>query len=390
MHVAINAQLVSFSDSYRNAGVSRYTYRLVEGLAQRESDQHYTAFVTARDRAAIAAFGNERLRLVAARWPTAQPAQRVLWEQVALPELLRRLRVDVFHSPVNVLPMRLPCASVVTVHDLAFLHYPQFFRRVRRIYQRTFTTRSARAATLVIAASESTKADVVRLGVDPERVRVIYPAIEPHFRPIEDRARLAAFRQAHNLPERFVLFLGTLEPRKNVVGLLEAYAKVRAGDPETPPLVLAGAKGWYYDEVFERVRALGLEQVVTFAGYVRDEEQPLWYAAAELFVYPSFFEGFGLPVAEAMACGTPVITSNVSSLPEVAGDAALQVDPGSADALAHAMQSALRDGETRHRLAAAGPRRAQRFSIERMVEGCSEVYAEAAGLFAQRHVVEAG
>jgi glycosyltransferase involved in cell wall biosynthesis len=335
-------------------------------------------------------FGNERLRLEAARWPTARPAQRVLWEQVALPEALRRLRVDVFHSPVNVLPLRLPCASVVTVHDLAFLHYPQFFRPARRIYQRTFTTRSARAATLVIAVSESTRADLVRVGVDRERVRVIYPAIEPEFRPIADQTRLAAFRREHGLPERFVLFLGTLEPRKNVVGLVEAYAKARARDPEMPPLVLAGAKGWYYDAVFERVRALGLERAVTFAGYVRDEERPLWYAAAELFVYPSFFEGFGLPVAEAMACGTPVITSNVSSLPEVAGDAALQVEPGNADALAHAMQRALRDDETRHRLVAAGPVQARRFSINRMVEGCSEVYAEAASRFTQGHVVEAG
>jgi glycosyltransferase involved in cell wall biosynthesis len=279
---------------------------------------------------------------------------------------------------------------VVTIHDLAFLHYPQFFRPAQRIYQRTFTTRSARAATLVVTVSESTRRDVLELGVDPSRVRVIYPAIEERFQPVEDAERLRAFRAAHGLPERYCLFLGTLEPRKNVVGLLEAYARLRGLDAETPPLVLAGAKGWYYDAVFERVRALGLERAVTFAGYVRDEEQPLWYAAAEVFVYPSHFEGFGLPVVEAMASGTPVITSSVSSLPEAAGDAAILVDPSSPEALAHAMHRMLRDGETRLRLVALGLRRAHQFTLERMITAYSEAYVDAARLAGHRPVAEVG
>jgi glycosyltransferase involved in cell wall biosynthesis len=390
MHVALNAQLVSFGDSYRNAGVSRYTYRLVDGLARYGGEQEYSAFVTARDGSSAQALASERVRLVPARWPTERPAQRVLWEQVALPGLLRRLAVDVFHSPVNVLPGRLPCPSVVTIHDLAFLHYPQFFRPARRMYQRTFTTRSARAATLVVTVSESTKRDVVELGVDPARVRVIYPSIDERFRPVEDPERLRAFRAAQGLPERYCLYLGTLEPRKNVVGLLEAYARLRSLDADAPPLVLAGAKGWYYDAVFERVRALGLERAVTFAGYVRDEEQPLWYAAAEIFMYPSFFEGFGLPVAEAMASGTPVITSNVSSLPEAAGDAAILVDPSSPEPMAHAMHRVLRDREARLRLVALGLRRAHQFSLKHMIEAYSEAYADAARLAGHRYVAEVG
>jgi glycosyltransferase involved in cell wall biosynthesis len=389
MHVAINAQLVSFTESYRNAGVSRYTYHLVEGLARYGADQQYTAFVSAREEV-VPRFPQERMRLVAARWPTASPAQRVLWEQVALPDLLRRLHVDVFHAPVNVLPARLPCASVVTIHDLGFLRYPQFLRPARRIYQRTFTTRSARAATRVIAVSESTRQDVIALGVPPERVRVVYNAVEERFQPEADPARLQAFRDQHGLPQRFVLYLGTLEPRKNLIGLLEGYARLRALEPDAPALVLAGAKGWYYDAIFERVRALGVERAVTFAGYVRDEEQPLWYAAAELFVYPSLFEGFGLPVVEAMACGVPVITSNVSSLPEVAGDAAMQVDPHDYYTLAHTMRSVLRDNEARHRLIARGLSRAQWFSAKRMIQGCRDTYAEAFSAAGRRHVVEVG
>ncbi|HEX9413972.1 MAG TPA: glycosyltransferase family 1 protein [Ktedonobacterales bacterium] len=391
MHVAINAQLVSFSASYRNAGVSRYTYLLVDGLAHHESDQRYSVFVTAQDAASAGHFETPRLRLVPSKWPTAYPAQRILWEQLALPATLRRRHVDVFHSPVNVLPLRLTCPSVVTIHDLAFLSYPQFFRPARRVYQRALTTRSARRATLVLADSESTKQDIVaRLGVPSSRVRVVYPAIDPKFRPMPDPHRLAAFRQEHDLPERFLLYLGTLEPRKNLVGLIEAYAALRSQEVTAPPLVIAGGKGWYYDALFAKVRELNLERAVTFAGYVRDEEQALWYAAAELFIYPSLFEGFGLPVAEAMACGTPVVTSNASSLPEVAGNAAILADPRQPVALAHAMQSVLASDETRRRLAAEGPLWVRRFSVERLITGCTEVYDEAASHVARRHAVEVG
>ncbi|HEY7834675.1 MAG TPA: glycosyltransferase family 1 protein [Ktedonobacterales bacterium] len=392
MHVAINGQLVSFTASYRNAGVSRYTYRLVEGLARAATDeptdgpladQRYTVFVTRRDRDAVASVSEEsggHVRLVASQRPTERPERRILWEQTALPGLLRDLRVDVFHSPVNVLPLRrLPCASVVTIHDLAFLHYPQYYRRAKRFYQRTFTTRSARAATLVIAVSESTRHDIIeRTGAAPDRVRVVYPAIDARFQPVADPARLAAFREEHHLPPRFLLYLGTLEPRKNVEGLVRAYAQLLNDAPETPPLVLAGAQGWFYQTLYALVRTLGLERAVTFAGYVRDDEQPLWYAAAELFIYPSFFEGFGLPVAEAMACGTPVITSGVSSLPEVAGEVAVQINPADPSRLAHAMRRLLQDADERRWRAAEGPRWASQFSVERMVRGCGEVYAEAA------------
>jgi glycosyltransferase involved in cell wall biosynthesis len=391
MHVAINAQLVSFSESYHNSGISRYTYRLVAGLAQRGGDQRYTVFVNPRDLAGAAHLNSERLRVVPCRWPTQHAAQRILWEQLTLPGLLRRLRVDVFHGPANVLPPRLPCPAVVTVHDLSFMEYPQFFRPTRRIYQRIFTARSVRAATLIIAVSESTRRDLgARLGVDPARMRVIYPAIEERYRPVLDPTALATFRRAHDLPERFLLYLGNLEPRKNVAGLIEAYARLRAADPEAPPLVVAGGKGWLYDTLFERVRTLGLERAITFAGYVRDEEQPLWYAAAELFIYPSYYEGFGLPVVEAMACGAPVITSNVSSLPEVAGAVAVQVDPRDSEALAHAMRDLLQDEQTRQRMKQEGPRWAQQFSAERMVRGCVDAYAEAAGGAGYRSMREAG
>jgi glycosyltransferase involved in cell wall biosynthesis len=382
LHVAINGQLVSSSQTYRNAGVSRYTWRLIEALAARETEQRYTVFANPAGGAALAHLASGHLRIADDGWPTAHPAQRILWEQVALPAALARGGVDVFHSPVNVLPLRsLPCATVVTIHDLTFIHYPQHLRPARRFYQRTFTPRSARAATLVITVSECTKRDLVaQVGVDPTRVRVVYPSVDARFQPCADQEQLRVFRGWHGLPDRFLLYLGTLEPRKNLRALLEAYAILRGRDPSTPPLVLAGAKGWYHEDLFAQVRALDLERFVVFPGYIADEKQALWYAAADLFVYPSLYEGFGLPVAEAMACGTPVVTSDVSSLPEVGGPWAVGVNPRDTAALAHAMQSVLRGSETSRRLIAEGVRWARQFSTERMAQGCRKAYAEAASL----------
>jgi glycosyltransferase involved in cell wall biosynthesis len=389
LHVAINAHLVSFAQSYRNAGVSRYTYTLLAGLADADAHQRYTVFIN-RDEAKAASVGaltaGGRVEVVAGTRSTKQPAQRVLWEQMTLPKELRRRRVDVFHSPVNVLPMRLPCASVVTVLDLAFMHFPQYFRPARRVYQRAFTTRSAQRATLVVTIAESTKRELVeQLHTPAERVRVIYPAIDADYQPERDPQRLAAFRDRHKLPAHYLLFLGTLEPRKNLQTLVEAYARARALDERTPPLVLAGAKGWYYEALFERVRTLGLERHVTFAGYVAREEQPLWYACADLFLYPSVYEGFGLPIAEALACGTPTITSNVSSMPEAGGPVAVQVDPNDAEGLAHAMQRELTDPTAHERTLLEGPRWTRQFTAERMAASYQDAYREAGALGGKTH-----
>jgi glycosyltransferase involved in cell wall biosynthesis len=389
LHVAINAHLVSFGQTYRNAGVSRYTYTLLEGLSRADSQQRYVVFIN-RDEAETASGGmltaSGRVELVPGSWSTKRPAQRVLWEQTTLPEELRRRHVDVFHSPVNVLPLRLRCASVVTVLDLAFLHYPQYFRPARRVYQRTFTTNSARRATLVVTIAHSTERELIeRFRIPAERIRVIHPAIDADYQPQRDPGHLAEFRARHDLPEHYLLFLGTLEPRKNLQTLVEAYARLRALEENTPSLVLAGAKGWYYESLFERVRTLGLERHITFAGYVSRDEQPLWYAGADLFIYPSVYEGFGLPIAEALACGTPTITSNVSSMPEAGGPVAIQVDPDDAEGLAHAMRRVLADPMAHERALIEGPRWTRQFAAERMVAEYMETYREAAALASESH-----
>ena len=384
LRVGINAQLVSFGHSYRNAGVSRFTYALLDGLSHLEQDQAYTVFINGGETAAASATSlarDGRMRLLPTRWATGRPEQRIAWEQLALPAQLRRERTDVFHSPVNVLPERLPCASVVTVHDLAFERYPQYFRPARRLYQHTFTRRSVHAATLIVAVSNATKRDLIeRFAAPAERVRVIYPAIDADFQPVDDPNTLAAFRARRRLPDRYLLFLGTLEPRKNLLTLIEAYARLRQQTADAPQLILAGGQGWYYQAVLERIQTLHLEQYITLAGYVAREEQPLWYAGAELFVYPSVYEGFGLPIAEALACGTPTLISDVSSMPEAGGSVAVQVAPDDPDRLAHAMRRMLADTSVRQRARIEGPRWTSQFSVARMAAAYADVYREAAEL----------
>jgi len=364
--------------------VSRYTYTLLLGLSQVSGSQRYTAFIPTGEAEALLAspLGADpsRLELVPAGGGRRRSQlRRIWWEQGVLPKELQKRGVQVFHSPVNVLPERLRCASVVTVHDLAFVRYPQYFRVTRRIYQRAFTLRSVRRATRVIAVSEATKRELVEyFHVTPDLISVVYPVVDEDFRPCVDIERLRAFRALHRLPERYILFLGTLEPRKNIIGLLEGYARLRRLDAQAPALVLAGARGWYFDDIFARVRALALEPYITFAGYVSREEQPLWYSASELFVYPSVYEGFGIPVAEALACGIPTITSNVSSLPEAGGTVALQVNPEDTEALACAMQGTLADQTARPRAIAEGPRWAERFSRLRAASACAQIYQDAA------------
>jgi glycosyltransferase involved in cell wall biosynthesis len=283
-----------------------------------------------------------------------------LWEQLAQPWELSRLRPSLYHGLAFVSPVFSAVPSVVTVYDLSFRRMPDRFPPAQRLYLSAFTAWSCRRARRVIAISESTRADLVRLlGLPPDRVDVAYPGVEAVYRPLP-AGEVEAFRARRGLPEAFVLYLGTLEPRKNLAQLVRAYAALRASQPGLT-LVLAGAKGWWYAELFQLVQTLQLENCVLFPGFVPTDEKPLWYNAAAAFAYPSAYEGFGLPVAEALACGRPVVTTSVSSLPEAGGPAALLVPPGEVEALADALRRALT--QTPDELA-RGPAHAARFRWE--------------------------
>jgi glycosyltransferase involved in cell wall biosynthesis len=221
-------------------------------------------------------------------------------------------------------PLVLRKPSLVTVYDLSFIHYPQVLSAARRWYLRLFTTLSCRRARRVITISHATARDLHEsLGISPDKIDVAACGYDhARYQPLPSE-EVEAFRVKRGLPERFWFFLGTLEPRKNLATLLDAYARLPG--TERLPLILAGGKGWQYADIFERITRYGLEDQVRLPGFVPAEDLPLWYNSAEVFIYPSVFEGFGLPVLEAMACGAPVIVSDASSLPEVAGSAGLLI-----------------------------------------------------------------
>ena len=368
-HVGVNAHLLSLTEGYRSAGISSYIYNLLRHLPGTASEIEYTVFLNERRYK-----GPPGLRLQVSRLPTNRPPVRILWEQAVLPWVARSEGIDLLHNMAFVGPLASSCPFVTTVHDLSFLFYPQSFRSLRRRYLRVFARMSVCRARRVIAVSESTKQDLVETyGISAANVDVVHNGVDASFQPLP-ADQVAAFRQQTGLPERFALFVGTLEPRKNIVSLIEAYAKL---PQERPPLVLVGGKGWFYDEIFCRVEALELTNEVHFAGFVPAEDLPLWYNAADLFVYPSLYEGFGLPALEAMACGTAVITSKASSLPEVVGKAGKLVDPADIDGLATAMEQVLTDRDLREQMQAAGLVQAGGFSWEAATRQTIDSYRRA-------------
>ncbi|HOG46146.1 MAG TPA: glycosyltransferase family 1 protein [Anaerolineae bacterium] len=364
-HVALNAFLLSPRAGYRNAGVSQYIQALLRTLPAARHDLQLSAYIGAGVAGDFPGWQVRRSRL-----PGDRPPLRILWEQLLQPAALRRAGVDLVHAPVNVGPLVRACPMVVTVHDLSFLLYPETFQPAQRLYQRTLARRTAQRAERVIAVSESTRRDLVRhFGVPAERITVVPNGVDAAFRPLP-AAEVAAFRRERGLPERFLLCVATLEPRKNLPRLLEAVARV----PEAPLLVLCGGKGWYYDTIFATIERLGLQRRVHLPGFIPAAELPLWYNAATWFVYPSLYEGFGLPALQALACGTPAIVSHASSLPEVVGDAAILVDPLDVEAMAAALAQALPDGALAGSLREAGLARAAQFPWSRTAEETVAVY----------------
>ena len=375
-HIGLNAHLLSLSQSYRGAGISWYIFNLLTRLTQvSPNDLTYSAFLSDR------AFEKQAsgLGLKFSGWPTHRPAARILWEQFIQPLALRQTKVDLLHALAFVAPLAAPCPFVVTIYDLSFLRYPEAFRPFNRWYLSRFTANTVKRAKMIITISDSTRRDVINLlGVAPERVCTVYCGADHSFKPLPE-PEVAAFKSRQQLPDTFVLFLGTLEPRKNVEGLIRAYAEWKTREPQAPLLVIAGGQGWYYDKIFQLVESLNLTDSIRFPGYVPQTDMPLWYNAASLFVYPSHFEGFGLPVLEAMACGTPVITSTTSSLPEVAGEAARLVEPTAIATLAETMATTMSQPDLQIDMKEKGLAQAAKFSWEKTARETVAIYQRVIG-----------
>jgi glycosyltransferase involved in cell wall biosynthesis len=285
-----------------------------------------------------------------------------------------RKSFDIFHSQFT-LPPCLRARSILTVYDLAFERFPQFFRPGVRRLMRTLIPWSCRRANHVITISESSKRDLVEIyRLDPERVTVTYPGPAEIYKPMDPQQAWRRLEATYGINAPFLLYVGNLEPRKNLPRLLEAFAQLKRSGKIGHKLLIVGRKAWLYDEFFERLRQYRLQSEVMLTGYVPATDLPAFYSAASAMIYPSLFEGFGFPVIEAMACGAPVITSFGSSLEEVAGGAAVLADPYSVSCLAAAIESVASSPELQQRLRAAGLVRAARFSFRKMAEQTRFVY----------------
>lgn len=370
--IVLNAHLLSAQAGYRSAGIHGYIYNTLRHLPEVEPAYRYHVLVGEGQ-----APTHEHFTLHRSRFSTAQPIRRILWEQLMQPAVLRWLKPDLVHGMAFVLPLLSGVPAVVTVYDLSFIRFPQALSRTRRWYLQLFTRRSCQKARRVIAISDSTANDLVTLfGIPREKIVVAVPGVDERFKPLA-AAEITAFRHDKCLPERFILHVGTLEPRKNLPMLLRAYAALPESLRREVHMVLAGGKGWDYEDVFATIETYDLAATVHLAGYVESSSLPLWYNAAEMVVCPSLFEGWGLPVVEAMACGRPTVVSDISSLPEAVGEAGKRLPPNDQAAWTDALYHALTDAEWRERSAQDGIQRAKQFTWRQTAEKTVEAYRAA-------------
>ena len=369
MNIGIDAHMLGQHET----GNETYIRELVRHLPALASADRIFVYVENADAvpAETRAYANVRIVPLS----SSSAVKRLLWE---LPQRAAQDALDVLHISYNA-PLRLPpsCALVVTVHDISFERHPDWFSKRLRWFLKASVRRSARAARQVITVSEWCRQDLIETyQLVPARVNVTYEAAGAEFRLLDKADALHAVHEKYKTGERFILALGNLQPRKNQVRLLQAFAQAKANGNLPHKLVIAGQPWWQADTIMDMARALG--DAVVFTGYVPEVELPLMYNASELFCYPSLFEGFGLPVLEAMACGVPVITSNVTALPEVAGDAACLVNPYDVSELADALSRLANDAGMQQVLRARGLTRVQTFSWAHMAEQTLTVYQRAA------------
>ena len=355
-------------------GVGYYTEHLLHHLAVRAGDDQIVVISNRPVDTTRPLPANVRIARSSGRIP------RMLWMQTLGPRLLRREQVDIVHFTNGMVPLASPVPTVVTIHDMSLTLFPRYHPARRVLLNRPLVDVAARRADAIITVSQSAKRDIVRLyGLPAERVHVVHEAAAPSFRPIHDSTERERVRRRYDLADRFILYVGTIEPRKNLPKLIEGFAKRRKAGDLPHQLVCAGPYGWLSRDIEDRIERLQIEDAIRFTGYVPFEDLPALYSLAEMFVFPSLYEGFGLPVIEAMACGTPVVTGHVPALSEVAGGAVEQVDRLDADSLGEAIVGLARSRERRENLSALGLQRSHFFSWDRAARETLEVYRLAAG-----------
>jgi glycosyltransferase involved in cell wall biosynthesis len=366
MRVAIDARKL------HDFGIGTYIRNLLRHLARIDRDSEYVLLCQTADLGIASRLG-ANFRAVVEPSPTYS-----FREQIHVPWVLHRERPDVFHAPHYVLPPATRCRSVVTIHDCIHVMFPQYLRnRAAYVYARASMWSAARQAQRILTVSEASKRDIIHFfNVPPDKVVVVYNAIEERFAQTPSADALERVRERYQLNHPFVLYVGNIKPHKNLVRLIEAFAELRRRGFSELKLLIIGDEISKWPALRRAVHSHKLHKHVRFLGYLEDETLASLYRLASVFVFPSLYEGFGLPPLEAMASGTPVVTSNVSSMPEVTGDAAVLVNPYDVSSIVEGIERVLRDPELSAELRRRGIARAREFSWQRSVERTRQVYQE--------------
>ncbi|MEW6359809.1 MAG: glycosyltransferase family 1 protein [Planctomycetota bacterium] len=372
MRIGLDALLLGRFDS----GVEIYLRSLIRALARADSENEYIIYLT-RDADPPDTEGNPRFTLRRAPFRSGRRLARILWEQVCLPRIIRRDGLDVFHAPGYVMPLLCPAPTVATIHDVIALTRPELCKRSNAAHYRLLMPPTIRKARKVVASSEATKDAICSVvDVDPKKIEVVHPGVDAEF--FGGQSPSDPVRRKYDLPDRYILFVGNIEPKKNLPVLFAAYDFLRRERKVRVPLVVVGKRGWQCGPVFEAVRRLRLEEHVLFRGYATREDLPAIYRMADVFVFPSIVEGFGLPILEAMAAGAPVVASTSLAVLDAAGEAALTVPPDNARLLAVAIHKVLTNTFLRAALSERGRERVKQFSWRGVAERMIEIYQEAA------------
>jgi glycosyltransferase involved in cell wall biosynthesis len=373
MKIGIDATILPTKPT--GAGV--YTIHLIQELVSMETDFEFVVFSQKHGRQLIGTLPNKD----SVTWITStdtHPALRLLWEQTILPVFVQREKIDLLHSLHYTRPIilsELPsCASVVTFHDMTFFLFPHLHTRVKRIFFKFFIRLSAKTADAIITVSENTRRDTASLlGVPQKRIHTTTLGVDQSFKPIRDSEKLEEIRRKYRLPEKFILHIGTIEPRKNLKILIRAFSSLGKMGYDGN-LVIVGQYGWKYKDLLEDLKTLGIEERVKLTGYIPTMDLPIVYNLAQIFVYPSLYEGFGIPPIEAMACGTPVITTAISAMADHVSGAGLLVAPQDEVELAQAMHILLKNRTLQAELSTKGQQRATSFTWKRTAQETLQVY----------------
>ncbi len=366
MRIAFDAR------KYRDFGIGTYIRNILGQLARMDRSTEYVLFCKPQDQEALSTLG-----------PNFRPVVETaglysIAEQVRIPMALRREHIDLFHAPHYVLPPLIQCRSVVTIHDVIHLLFPQYLPgRLAYAYARASLWAAAKRADRILTVSETSKHDILRrFKVSAEKITVIYNAIDERFNVRPSDEQVQRVRERYQLDQQFVLYVGNIKPHKNLERLIDAFDRLRRSGFDQLRLLIIGDEISKYPALRRAVHRHKLHKFVRFLGFVPIETLAVLYRLAAAFVFPSLYEGFGLPPLEAMASGTPVVTSSVSSLPEVVGDAALLVDPYDPEAIAEGMRRVLTDPQLRATLCARGRARVQQYSWQQSIERVHEIYFE--------------